>query len=93
MKKLFLLSLFALLALVTQNTQADFGSSFGGSFAGSMVGSAIGNAASQPRTVVVRESDDYEPKSSRKHKRKLQDLEDENDDLRRRLEKLENAQQ
>ncbi len=62
MKKLFLLSLFALLTLVTQNTQADFGISFGGAMTGSLVGGVV-SCAMQPRqqTVVVRDNgDDYD---------------------------------
>lgn len=96
MKKLFLLSLCAVL-IFAQNIKADFGSSFGGSLTGSLVGSAIGNAATRERTVVVRESDDVESsRSSRSRKRKMRELEEENyelkevnNDLRKRLERLE----
>lgn len=83
MKKLMITALLT----VATFAHADFGSSFGGAMTGSVVGGAL-SGAMQPKTQVVYVNDDGEQinTSTRKNKRKMQALQDENDSLRDQLE-------
>jgi len=90
MKKFLALSLLT----VTGLAHADFGSSFAGGMTGGLVSGVITNAASQPKTQVVYVNDDGEQvsTSSRKNKRKMQALQDENDSLRDENAQLKRTQ-
>ena len=78
MKKILSIALLT----VTGLAHADFGSSFGGAMTGSVFGSTLGAAITQQKTQVVYVDD----------KRKIQDLQDENDSLRDKNADLKRTQ-